>query len=78
MNVDVVSNLTVQQQQQLQELMDKIPAIFQETPGHTTLTEHEIHVGDAAPIRPKPYRMPYSQRDVVKQELEEMMAAGVI
>ena len=63
---DVVSNLKVQQQQQLQELMDKFPALFRETPGHTTLTEHEIHVGDAAPIRQKPYWVLYSQQDVVK------------
>ena len=48
---DVTSNLTVQQQQQLQELMGEFPAIFRETPGRTTVTEHEIHVGDAAPIR---------------------------
>ena len=75
-NLDVTSNLTVQQQ--LQELMGEFPAIFRETPGHTTVTEHEIHVGDAAPIRQKPYWVPYSQRDVVKRELEEMMAAGVI
>ena len=75
---DGASNLTVQQQQQLQELMEEFPATFRETPGRTTLTEHEIHVGDAAPIQQKPYWVPYSQRDVVKQELEEMMAAGVI
>ena len=75
---DVTSNLTVQQQQQLQELMGEFPAIFRETPGRTTVTEHEIHVGDATPIRQKPYRVPYSQRDVVKRELEEMMATGVI
>ena len=75
---DVTSNLKVQQQQQLQELMGEFPAIFRETPGHTTVTEHEIHVGDAAPIRQKPYQVPYSQQDVVKGELEEMMAAGVI
>ena len=49
-NLDVTSNLTVQQQQQLQELMGEFPAIFRETPGRTTVTEHEIHVGDAAPI----------------------------
>ena len=74
----VTSNLTVQEQQQLQELMGEFPAIFRETPGRTTVTEHEIHVGDAAPIRQKPYRVLYSQRDVVKRELEEMMVAGVI
>ena len=75
---DVASSLTEQQQQQLHGLMEEFPAIFSETPGRTKLTEHHIHVGDAAPIRQKPYRIPYSQREVVKQELEDMMEAGVI
>ena len=35
-------------------------------------------MGDAATIRQKPYRVPYFQRDVLKRELEEMTAAGVI
>ena len=52
--------------------------MFQTTPGRTEITEHEIHVGDATPIRRRSYRIPYSRREVVKKELEEMLAAGVI
>lgn len=36
---DVASGLTAQQQQQLQGLMEEFPAIFQEMPGRTKLTE---------------------------------------
>ena len=74
----VAPNLTGEQQQQLQGLVDDFPSVFQTTPGRTTITQHQIYVGDAAPIRQKPYRIPYSRRDMVKRELEEMEAAGVI
>jgi len=57
---DVASGLTALQQQLLQGLMEELPAIFQETPERTKLMEHQIHVGDAAPIRQKPYRVPYT------------------
>ena len=44
----------------------------------TTLVQHHIRVGDASPIQQKPYRVPYAQRDVVKQELDRMLQAKVI
>ena len=75
---DIAPDLATDQQQQMQQTMDQFPAVFQAKPGRTTLTEHEIHVGDSAPIRQKPYRIPYSRREVVKRELGEMMEAGVI
>lgn len=34
--------------------------------GHTTLVEHKIDVGEATPIRQRPYRIPFKQRFVVK------------
>ena len=34
--------------------------------------------GNVSPIQQKPYRVPYAQRDVVKQELDRMIQANVI
>ena len=62
----------------MQQMMDQFPVVFQAKPGRTTLTEHEIDVGDAAPIHQKPYCIPYSRRELVKRELDGMMEAGVI
>lgn len=61
--------------QQLQQVMEAFPVVFQTMPGHTDVVEHE---GDAMPIRQRPYRIPYSRREPVKKELHEMMAAGMI
>ena len=58
--------------------MEAFPVVFQTMPGHMDVVEHEIHVGDALPIQQRPYRIPYSCRELVKKELDEMMAAGVI
>ena len=58
--------------------MEETPSVFQSKPGRTTIVQHSIHVGDAAPIRQRPYRIPYSRREMVKRELDEMLASGVI
>ena len=40
--------------------------------------EHEIHVGEASPIHQKPYRVPYSRRELVKEKLDKMLEARII
>ena len=74
----VSAGLSGKQQDQLQALMAEFPSVFQTTPGCTTVIEHEINVGDVTPIRQRPYRLPYSRREIVKEELEKMIAAGVV
>ena len=67
-----------EERQQLLEVMEEFPVIFSSTPGRTSLTHHQIHVEDTVPVRQKPYRVPYSKRVMVKQELEKMLEAKVI
>ena len=55
-NLDAVaSDLSEGQRQQLRDLMEETPNVFQSKPGRTTIVQHVIHVGDAAPIRQRPY-----------------------
>ena len=70
--------LGFKERQQLLEVMEEFPAIFSSTPGRTSLTHHQIHVEGTVPVRQKPYRVPYSKREMVKQELEKMLEAKVI
>ena len=44
----------------------------------TDVIEHEILVGDAQPIRRRPYRTPYALRGEIKAQIEDMLRKGVI
>ena len=63
---------------QLCELLLSVPEVLSTTPGRTQLVCHKICAGNTAPIQQKPYRVPYSQGDVIKKELDHMLQAGVI
>ena len=63
---------------QLKNLMQEFKDVFNDIPGRTSLVEHKIDVGDAKPIRQRPCRIPWAQRDAVKRELEMMEHHGII
>ena len=52
--------------------------VLQNKPGQTNLTQHRIETGSARALRQPPYRLPYTHREVVLKELEEMEASGII
>ena len=70
--------LNPEQQSELQELLRGYQDVFQNIPGGTNMTQHNIVSGSASPVKLPRYRLPYAYRDTVKQELEEMLASGII
>jgi len=44
----------------------------------TDLAQHEILVGDVRPIRKPQYRVPYSLRDEMQTQIQQMLDKGVI
>ena len=74
----MATGLSRKQQDQLQALMAEFPSVFLTTPGCTTVIEHKINVGDGTPIHQRPYRLPYSNREIVKEDFKNMIAAGVV
>ena len=72
------SSLTEVQRAELQVVFQEFPEVFRLVPGRTSITEHSIYVGDSTPIRQKSYRIPYSQRELVETELDQMLQLEVI
>ena len=66
------------QQEQMKELLDEYRDVLSSIPGKTELVKHKIEVGDAKPIRQRPYRLPWVHREAVKKELDMMLEHGII
>ena len=52
--------------------------MIKDTPGRTSLAQHQIRTGEARPIKLPPYRIPHAYRDTVKREIGEMLEQGLI
>jgi hypothetical protein len=44
----------------------------------TDLVEHRIVTGDAKPIRKAPYRVPFALRQEMQNQVNDMLAKGII
>ena len=51
---------------------------FTERPGETTLEPHVIETMTDTPVKVKPYKIPYATREIIQEEVEAMLEAGII
>ena len=67
---------------QLSVLLEKYSQVFVNGPddplGRTCAVEHSIDTGESRPIKQRPYRIPVHLHHVVDQQVEEMLARGLI
>ena len=70
--------LTSEQQQELQGLLEEFADVMQNQPGRTDAAEHTIDTGTARPVKLPPYRPPHAHKETVKQEIDEMLESGII
>jgi hypothetical protein len=64
-----------------QKFLEDYRSIFAENEtdlGRTSVVQHRINTGDAAPIRQRPRRMPFAKEAEMKRQLEEMLKPGII
>ena len=61
----------------LHEFSDVL-SVSDEDLGRTTIIQHQIDVGSAAPVRQPPRRLPFQQREVVQQHVDKMLDNGII
>ena len=72
------NHLTESQRVEINSLINDFGDIFTDKPGTTNLVEHHIELTSDDPIRSKPYPIPYSVRESLKQDISDMLKMGVI
>ncbi|XP_072180111.1 uncharacterized protein [Diadema setosum] len=77
-DVNIDLTLTEEQRHQARELLQVFDDVLTDVPGITRAGHHDIQLTHNEPIRSKPYPLPHSMRQVVKDEVQEMMTLGVI
>ena len=70
--------LTLDQQQELQSVVSEYKHIFTDLPGTTDLIKHHVNVTCSDPVRSKPYPIPYRLREMLKNDIRDMLRMGVI
>ena len=74
-------NLDEDQSQVLKELLFNDQDLFSKGPsdlGCTNMVKHKIDVGDSAPIKQHPRRLPLAKTEEADQAIEEMLVNGII
>ena len=76
---DVVINEDLQgsEKSDLLVKLKEFQDVMTEKPGLTSLVEHRIPVTTATPVRSRPYTIPYSCREMLKGEIDEMVEMGI-
>lgn len=72
------AHLNNHQQQQLTEVLQTFPSLFQERPGRTEILTHNIILKDTTPVRQKPYQVREKMVEQLKTEVAAMLEMGII
>ncbi|UYV67071.1 hypothetical protein LAZ67_4003814, partial [Cordylochernes scorpioides] len=71
-------NLSPKEQKELKQVLERYGDLFSSRLGRTNLSKHRIDTEDAKPIKHKPYRVSAKERDIIKEQIDEMLTEGII
>ncbi|UYV80030.1 hypothetical protein LAZ67_18001469 [Cordylochernes scorpioides] len=71
-------NLSPKEQKELKQVLERYGDLFSSRLGRTNLAKHRIDTEDAKPIKHKPYRVSAKERDIIKEQIDEMLTEGII
>ena len=60
------------------DLANEFQSLLTEAPGTTSLAQHHIKLTSYQPVISRPYPVPYSLRESLKNDITDMMRMGVI
>ena len=78
---NIGSNLSEYEKRRLTELLNKYSDVFawsNRELGQTHLVEQEIDTGDAIPIHQPPYRVSHSEREIIREQVRDMLETEII
>ena len=76
-----IEHLKLKEKEKLGRVLNTFSNVFAKTSndlGKTSLTEHRIETGNAAPIKQLPRRLPNALRQVVEEQVQDMLENEVI
>ncbi|XP_065894244.1 uncharacterized protein [Dysidea avara] len=73
-----LSHLPLQEKEVLTKLICEFTDLFPDVPGKTTVTVHDVDVGETSPIKQHPYRVNPVKLKLMRNEIEYMLRNGII
>lgn len=64
--------------QQLRQILESNSQVCTLQPGRTDVLQHHLYITHPVPLKQRPYRMSPSKQAVVREQLEEMLKAGIV
>ncbi|UYV63892.1 K02A2.6-like, partial [Cordylochernes scorpioides] len=76
--IQINEDLTLSQKNEIRQVLSKYSDLFSSKLGKTNLAKHRIDTENAKPIKHKPYRVNPKERDIIKEQIQDMLQEGVI
>lgn len=73
-----LKHLDSNQRRDMESLIHSFSDLVRDSPGLTSLIEHDVVVGEASPIKQSPYRLNPTKMDIVNKEIEYMLKHDLI
>ena len=73
-----LSHLPLVQRKELAEVITQYREVFPDVPSKTNLIEHDVDVGDSAPIKQHPYRVSPKKKELLDKEVQYMLENDII
>ena len=73
-----LSHLPSVQRKELAEVITQYREVFPDVPSKTNLIEHDVDVGDSAPIKQHPYRVSPMKKELLDKEVQYMLKNDII
>ena len=73
-----LSHLPLVQRKELAEVITQYREVFPDVPSKTNLIEHDMYVGDSAPIKQHPYRVRPMKKELLDKAVQYMLKNDII